>query len=155
MLQPLIDTLTYLGLATGVARSSVVYAAVSAAHVFGIALLLGPILLVDLRLLGLLRSLDAPSIAVLRGAARVGLALAVVAGFLLLSAKPGDYAGNAVVWAKLVVVSAGIVNALAFEWSARRVGVAALLEGGGRAFALLSTGLWVAALVLGRWIAFA
>jgi hypothetical protein len=154
MLQTALDALTQLGLATGAARSAPAYAIVSASHVLGIALLVGPILLVDLRLLGLLRTLDAPSVVVLRGAARIGLLLAAGTGILLLSAKPGDYAANPVVWAKLLVVTAGAVNALAFEWRARRAGVAALLEHGGRTFALLSLTLWLAALLLGRWIAF-
>jgi hypothetical protein len=154
MLQAAIDALTQLGLATGVARSAAIYALVSAAHVLGIALLVGPVLLLDFRLLGLLRALDAPSINVLRGSARLGVMLAVFTGVLLLSAKPGDYAGNAVVWAKLIVVAAGIVNALVFERQVRQSGMPALLEGGGRSFAILSIGLWLAALLLGRWIAF-
>jgi hypothetical protein len=155
MLQAAIDALTQLGLATGIARSAAIYASVSAAHVLGIALLVGPILLVDLRLLGLLRALDAPAVEVLRRTARLGLLLTVVAGVLLLSAKPGDYARNAVVWAKLTVVSAGIVNALAFEWRARHLGLDEFLESGGRGFAALSLTFWLAALLLGRWIAFA
>jgi hypothetical protein len=154
MLQAIIDALTQFGLATGVARSAAVYATVSAAHVLGIALLVGPILLVDLRLLGLLRALDAASVDVLRRTARIGLCVAVCAGFLLLSAKPGDYAANRIVWAKLVVVAAGIINALAFEWKVRHVGVGALLDGGARGFAALSLALWISALLLGRWIAF-
>jgi hypothetical protein len=154
MFAALIDALTQLGLATGVARSAAVYASVSAAHILGIALLVGPILLVDLRLLGLLRALDARSIAVLRGTARIGLGLTLVAGILLLSAKPGDYAGNAIVFVKLGVVGAAIINALAFEWQTRRVGLVALLERRGRSFAMLSMVLWLGAVLLGRWIAF-
>jgi hypothetical protein len=155
MLQPLIEALTHLGLASGVARSASIYAVVSATHILGIALLVGPVMLVDLRLLGLLRALDAPSVELLRKTARIGLLLAAGAGVLLLSAKPGDYAKNAVVWSKLVVVSAGVINALVFEWKTRRVGLQSLLEGGGRAFAALSLALWLAALLLGRLIAFA
>jgi hypothetical protein len=154
MYSTLIEALTQLGLATGVARSAAVYASVSAAHVLGIALLVGPILLVDLRLLGLLRALHAPSVAVLRGTARIGLGLTLVAGILLLSAKPGDYAGNTIVFVKLAFVGAAIINALAFEWQTRRVGLVALLERGGRSFAMLSILLWISAILLGRWIAF-
>ncbi len=154
MLQSVIDILTQLGLATGVARSAPAYALVSASHVLGIALLVGPILLVDLRLLGLLRALDPLSIGVLRRTARIGLTLAACTGVVLLSAKPGDYAANPVVWAKLSVVAAGVVNAVGFELKARRAGVEALIGGGGRRFAALSLLIWLAVLLLGRWIAF-
>lgn len=150
----LIGFLAELGLASGVARSSAVYALVSAGHVLGIALLLGPILLVDLRLLGLLRALDAEAVRLLRAAARTGLALAVAMGVLLLSAKPMEYAANPVIWAKLAVVAAGIANALLFELAVWRKGLPALLHGAGRASAAASIGLWLSALLLGRWIAF-
>jgi hypothetical protein len=150
----ILDALTHLGLASGISRSATIYALVSAAHVLGIALLVGPILLVDLRLLGLLRALDAPSVMVLRAAARVGVMLVMLSGVLLFSAKPEDYARNMVVWAKLTVVAAGVINALAFEWQVRQVGIVALLKGGGSSFALLSLSVWLAAILLGRWIAF-
>jgi hypothetical protein len=151
----LIDALTALGLATGVARSSVVYALVSASHILGIALLLGPVLLVDLRLLGALRALDAAAIGTLRRTAMLGAGLAICAGALLLSAKPRDYLASPVVWAKLAIVAAGVGNALALEWRGRRVGWGAMLAGGGRRFAAASLAFWLSALLLGRWIAFA
>ncbi|MGL4243400.1 MAG: DUF2214 domain-containing protein [Beijerinckiaceae bacterium] len=152
-LQPAIDWLAALGLATGVQRSATVYALVSAAHVLGIALLFGPILLADLRLLGFLRTIDAPVIMALRRAAMLGTGLALAAGVLLLSAKPAEYAANRIVWAKFAVIALALANALRFEWMWRRNG-AALLEDGGRAAALLSIALWLTALLLGRWIAF-
>jgi hypothetical protein len=154
MLSPAVDALTALGLATGVTRSATVYALVSAGHVLGIALLLGPILLVDLRMLGRLPSLDAAAVGVLRKTARIGGALAVLTGVLLLCAKPADYVANRVFIAKLLVVAAGLANALAFEWRVRRGGVAALLAHGGAGFAAASLAFWLAALLLGRWIAF-
>jgi hypothetical protein len=45
----LIEAWAALGRASGITTSAVAYAAVSAAHVLGIALLVGPIVLVDLR----------------------------------------------------------------------------------------------------------
>jgi hypothetical protein len=152
-MQALIDALTALGLATGVARSATVYALVSATHVFGIACLVGPVILLDLRLLGRLRQLDAPAILVLRKTAMLGVMLAIITGILLLSAKPAEYAANRVVWAKLAVVGLAILNAIRFELMWRRNG-ASLLDGGGAIPAALSLLLWPLALLLGRWIAF-
>lgn len=150
MLQPAIDALAALGLASGVQHSAPVYALVSASHVFGIALLVGPILLADLRLLGLLRGLDGPALLTLRRAARIGVVLAVSTGVLLLSAKPAEYAENRVVWIKLAVVAAAIANALLFEFRGQRGEGAAQ----GRMAPLASITLWLSALLLGRWIAF-
>jgi hypothetical protein len=154
MLPTILEALTALGLATGVARNSVVYAIVSAGHVLGIALLVGPILLADLRLAGLLASLDAPALRILRRTARVGIVLALGTGIVLLSARPADYAANWVVRTKLAVVAVAIANALVFEFRALRVGLPAMLGGGARTAAILSIALWLSALVLGRWIAF-
>jgi hypothetical protein len=156
MLQPLIDALTQLGLASGVARSASIYAAVSATHVLGIALLVGPIMLVDLRLLGLLRTLDAPVIAILRRTAMIGIIVAAVTGLLLLSAKPGDYAKNPFVPIKLAVIGLALANALAFEfWARRRTIDAILANRSALGFALISIMFWPLVILLGRLIAFA
>ena len=155
----LIDALATLGLATGVARSASVYVLVSASHILGIALLLGPILLADLRLLGLLQSLDLAGLRLLRKAARAGVAIALVTGLLLLSARPAEYATNPALWAKLAVVAAGLVNAAVFELGVYRPAEQAISSGAAtgtaaRLAAALSIALWLAALLLGRLIAF-
>jgi hypothetical protein len=152
-LDALIAALTALGLSTGIARSSTIYALVSASHVLGIALLIGPVLLADLRVLGMLRRLDRDALLVLRRTAMVGVALAISTGILLLSAKPADYAANAVVWAKLSIIALALANALRFEWRSRRLQDPLMVDGG-KAAAVGSLLLWPTALLLGRWIAF-
>lgn len=147
--------MTAIGLATGVARSSVIYALVSASHVLGIALLMGPIMLVDLRLLGALRALDLAALAILRRAAMFGVLIVLPSGALLFAAKPIEYAANPAMQMKLIVAAAGLLNALAFEWRARRVGLANAVTG--LRAAVMGAGslvLWLTALLLGRWIAF-
>ncbi|MGL4727141.1 MAG: DUF2214 domain-containing protein [Bosea sp. (in: a-proteobacteria)] len=153
MADMVIELLAGLGALTGVARSSPVYALVSAAHVLGIALLIGPILIVDLRLMGRLAVLNLPAIAVLRRFARLGLALVVLTGALLISAKPAEYLANQVVQAKLLVVALAMINAAAFEWRVKQLGLAAAVATG-RLAGIASLCGWVIALLLGRWIAF-
>lgn len=151
----LLRALEAFGLLSGVARSAPVYAAVSAGHIAGIALLAGPVLLVDLRLSGWLRALDGPALRVLRAAAALGAALTLGTGALLYTARPFEYAGNAAMQAKLLVVALALANALAFEWAARRD--APTSRPGhpyARAAGLVSLLLWPLALVLGRWVAF-
>jgi hypothetical protein len=147
-LDELIAALEALGRATGVARSAPAYALVSGAHVLGIALLLGPILLVDLHLIGALRRLEAPALAFLRQAAALGVGLTLGTGVLLFAARPYDYAGNPAMRLKLLLVFLAVAHALLMEWRWRRPG------GGRRAAGCVSLVLWLGALALGRWIAF-
>lgn len=154
-MEALIGLWTDLGRITGIALSTTVYAAVSALHVVGIALLFGPIALVDLRLAGLLRGLDAGALSILRSTAKLGACLAVPSGILLASARPDEYLANPTFLAKLAVVVLALANALAFEVAARRLGLPALLDRtASRLSGFGSLALWLAAIGLGRWIAF-
>ena len=151
MLAGLLDA---VGRSSGVTLSTPVYGVVSALHILGIALLIGGILLVDLRLAGILTYLDEGAARLLRLMARIGAGLAVATGVLLLSARPGEYLANPVFLAKMIVVGVALANAVAFEWMARGragawpAGVHARMAG------LVSLTGWLAALMLGRWIAF-
>ena len=133
----LIAALSEAGRISGIALSSPLYAAVSALHILGIALLVGGIVLVDLRLVGLMRRLDLDAMAQLRALARTGATLAVATGILLASARPAEYLANRVFLAKMAIVASALANALAFEAMARgRTGVARLLAGRHRARSL-------------------
>jgi hypothetical protein len=146
-----VDALAAFGQAAGVTRSSIVYALVSASHVLGISLLLGPIVLVDLALVGWVSRPDPGTLALLRRTAMTGLILAAATGVLLISARPHEYASKPVVWAKLTLIALAIANALAFERSMTR----ATAQTAARLHAALSLALWLGVLLLGRWIAFA
>ncbi|MBK1697193.1 hypothetical protein [Rhodovibrio salinarum] len=130
------------------------YATVSALHILGIALLVGGILPLDLRLLGFWRSVALQSLAaILTPMAVAGLLLAISTGVLLVSVRPLDYAGLPVLWAKLTLIGLGAAGALAFrlrvgrdpERASRRLRVLA---------ALGSMTAWLGALACGRLIAF-
>lgn len=130
------------------------YAAVNGLHVLGIAVLVGSVLPLNLRLLGFWPAIPLPSLArILVPLAATGLALAVAAGFLLFSIRAGEYAALAVFQVKMALVALGTLSAISFHW---RFGFT--LEGAPpvscRRQALLSLGCWLAALSLGRLIAF-
>lgn len=152
-MEALTSLLTELGRASGIALSSPLYALVSGLHVLGLALLIGGILIVDLRLVGL-TALPRLAADQLRRVAATGLALSLATGVMLLSARPGEYLANPVVWAKLLVIAAASLNAIAFSLLGRlpdegeRPGPYARFAGAG------SLAGWLAALGLGRWIAF-
>lgn len=153
-METLAGLLDALGRSSGVTLSTPVYGVASALHILSIALLIGGILLVDLRLAGMLKHLDEGAARLLRRMARMGAGLAIVTGILLLSARPGEYLANSVFLAKMLVVGVALANAVAFEWMAR--GRPDTWRGGryARTAGLVSLTGWLAALGLGRWIAF-
>ena len=82
------------------------YAVVSGAHILGIALLVGAILPLNLRLLGFWRSIPrANLLRVLVPVAATGLVLAVLTGPLLFSVRAQEYAAVGFLQAKFVFVA--------------------------------------------------
>ncbi|MCU0882753.1 MAG: hypothetical protein MUF14_08820 [Hyphomonadaceae bacterium] len=126
-----------------------VYPAISALHVFGIALLVGPVVLVDLAGLRLLLApaLVAAAPSLLR-AAGIGLAMTMVSGFFLFAVQPGAYLANPLFLPKLAVIVLGTINGL--SW-ARGGGAGGLPPRWRCAVSIL---VWPVALLLGRWLAF-
>ncbi|WP_084395709.1 hypothetical protein [Henriciella aquimarina] len=128
------------------------YAAASTAHVLGISLIVGAIVPLDLRLLGMWKRAPLePLTHVLPQVAMAGLCLAVITGFFLFSVRPAEYAANPAFQIKLFFVALGTGIALGAQWAGilkREQGPARTLLGAA------SLGCWVAALICGRLIAF-
>ncbi|MCZ8088723.1 MAG: DUF2214 domain-containing protein, partial [Rhodobacteraceae bacterium] len=130
---------------------------VNATHILGLALLIGSILPLDLRLAGAFSRTPLPVIApLLRGTALVGLTLAVLTGFALFTANPVEYAGNPAFRIKLALFAAALVNAALVT---RGQAWAQVLSGASpppalRLMAMLSALLWLGVLLAGRWIGF-
>lgn len=130
------------------------YAAVNGAHILGIALLVGAIVPLDLRLLGLWRGTSVAALArVLVPMAAAGLALAVTAGVLMFSIRAREYADLGVLQIKLALVATGALAAIALH---RAHGLTLTGAGRGRLAlqAVVSLTCWLGALACGRLIAF-
>lgn len=138
-------------------RSALLYLVVNAAHILAIGLLIGAIVPLDLRLLGLVGHAPVDVLGpFLTRAAAIGLLLAVATGFCLFSVRPAAYLANPAFLAKLALLALGVLNALSL-----RLGTAwrTALAGGMiaprlRLQALVSLALWLAAVLAGRWIGF-
>ena len=141
------------------------YALVNTAHVAGLALLVGSILPLDLRLLGILQRQEplAPLARVLVPCAASGLVLALSSGLLLFLAGPADYAAAPLFLAKMGLVTLGVVSALLTHALAARnrqagADAAAALAGLSprrlRLAGAVSLVAWSGALVCGRLLAF-
>ena len=131
------------------------YAATNTAHIFGIALLVGAIVPLDLRLLGWWPDVPRQKLVrVLVPVAATGLALAVVAGGLLFSVRASEYAGVGFLQAKLALVAVGTLAALALH-HAHGLLLDTASDRRLAGHAILSLVCWPAALLCGRLIAFA
>jgi hypothetical protein len=138
-------------------HSGTAWLLVNAAHILGVGMLVGAILPLDLRLLGLFRPVPLGVIApFLSRAAAAGALLAIVTGLWLFSVKPAEYLGNSAFLCKAALLVLALAN-VALQHGNRRFAQA--LAGGAlrpavRLVALGSILLWLSVLVAGRWIAF-
>jgi hypothetical protein len=131
------------------------YAALSFAHILGIALLIGAVVPLNLRLLGLWPNVArAKLLHVLVPAACAGFLLAAPTGLLLFAVRAEEYSSIGFLQVKLALILAGVLSAVTAYC---HYGLA--LEGANpqrlRLYALVSIACWIGALAMGRLIAFA
>lgn len=87
------------------------YGIVNLAHILGIATLFGAVLVLDLRLLGLWRTVPLPSIAgPTVPVAFTGFVVAAISGVGLLATKATEYAGNPFLLIKFPAIALALVN---------------------------------------------
>lgn len=127
------------------------YPALEVVHILGIALLLGNLLLLEMRVFGAAPALPVQALARLSlTLAVVGFTLVVVSGLTMFAAQPQELLANRAFTLKMVLIGLAGCNALWFH--AR--GSLQRLDGMARALMLLSTLIWLGVLVCGRWIAY-
>jgi hypothetical protein len=135
----------------------VAYLFVNAAHILGVALLLGAILPLDLLLLRSSHGRDLPILGpFLVRVAATGTALAVTTGLWLFSVKPMEYAESPAFLFKATLLVLAICN-IALQHRGKHF--AAALRSGQvsvrvRILAATSVILWLSVLIAGRWIGF-
>lgn len=112
----IVDWLTALEttrLARTLSDSVWLYPLVNAGHILGIALLIGSVIPLDLRLLGAWRSVPlAPVWHVLTRTSIAGFVLATIFGFLLFMTRATEYAASTLFLAKMAVMVLAVVNAI-------------------------------------------
>lgn len=127
------------------------YPALEVLHLVGIALLLGNLVLFELRVLGATPALPLPALA--RAAlplALAGFGLAACSGLLMFAGQPLELLANRVFTLKMGLLMLAGTNAAMFH---ARGGVLRL-DGLARAQTVLSLGLWLAVITCGRFIAY-
>ena len=135
-----------------IASSPWAYPLLESLHIVGVSLLLGNLVLLELRVWG--RGSELPIAALARLALSVslaGFALVGGTGLLMFAAAPAEMLANRLFVIKMGLVMLAGLNAAGFH---ARQGLARL-DGTARLQTLLSLGLWLAVIICGRWIAYA
>ena len=136
---------------TALASHPWAYPALGVLHVFGIALLVGNLVLLELRVFGRGAALPVAPLARLSlGLGLCGFALAGASGLLMFATRPGELLSNGAFTLKMLLLLAAGCNA---AWFHAR-GSLRMLDGVARAQMLLSTAIWLAVIACGRWIAY-
>lgn len=153
----LLQALGDSGLAAWLRLPGPAYPLANAAHILSLGLLIGSVAVLDLRLLGVIRSAPVSALGpVLSRAAAVGLLAAMATGVALLSVRPPAYLANPAFLTKLALVGLGVANAAAVRLNPAwpRALADGPVAGSLRAQAAASLAIWVGAVVAGRWIGF-
>ena len=127
------------------------YPALEIVHICGIALLLGNLVLFELRVFGLGKSLPIKALASLSlGIASVGFLLAAASGSLMFASQAAELLTNRVFTLKMLLLLAAGCNAALFHGrnSLDKLDIWARVQ------MVLSTLIWLAVVACGRWIAY-
>ena len=148
------------GLATHIRNSLYIFPLIEATHVVGLAMVVGTIAVIDLRLLGVAstrRSFRRMASDILKWT-WVGFVVTAATGSLMFITNAGVYYNNFFFRTKMVMLALAGINMLIFELSAGRTihrwdkAPAAPLVA--RTTAVLSLVMWITIIFLGRWIGF-
>lgn len=146
------------GIANAIRTIPWLYPAFETGHYIGLSLLVGGILLIDLRVLGFARGLPLKSMIGLLPFVWAGFVINVLTGSMLFIYGATNFGTNTAFLVKMAFIVLAGLNALAFDLSVRRSGgawVAAdrpptLVKG----FATASLMFWLCVVTTGRWMAY-
>lgn len=127
------------------------YPALEVLHIVGIALLLGNLALLELRVFGRGAALPPRALAQLAlSTAAVGFALAAASGLLMFATRPAELIANRSFVLKMGLLMLAAGNAAWFHGrdSIDKLDLLARIQ------MLLSTAIWLAVVFCGRWIAY-
>jgi hypothetical protein len=146
------------GVANAIRTIPWLYPTFETGHYIGLSLLVGGIMLIDLRVLGFARALPLKSMIGLLPFVWVGFLINVLTGSLLFIYGATTFGTNGAFWLKMAFMLLAGLNALAFDVSVRRSGGSwvvadrppSLVKG----FATLSLVFWICVVTTGRWMAY-
>lgn len=156
MIDTIIDWILNTSISDWILSTYWVWPMLETFHFFGLCLLLGSLLVIDLRMMGFLRGMSLQATHQLLPLVFIGFGINILTGILFLFGDPGRYVINIGFQLKMVLVVLAGINAVIFYWKvngpmhnwdshgdvpvfAKAVGAASLF-------------LWFGVLILGRLI---
>jgi hypothetical protein len=128
------------------------YPALEVVHIAAIGLLLGNLVLLELRVFGMGAALPVKPLARLSlGLAATGFCLAATSGLLMFASQPEELLANRIFTLKMLLLLVAGCNAGLFHArdSLTKMDIPA------RVYMVISTALWLSVMACGRWIAYA
>ena len=127
------------------------YPALEVLHIVGIGLLLGSLVLFELRVWGMGPQLPVQPLARLAlGLALMGFSIAAASGLLMFASQPMDLLNNRAFILKMGLLMLAGTNA---AWFHARGGLS-LMDRTAKLQTLFSIGIWLAVIICGRFIAY-
>ncbi len=127
------------------------YPTLEVLHIIGIALLLGNLMLLELRVLGAGKALPVTDLARLTlSLSIIGFSLAALSGILMFATQAGDLLANRAFVIKMGLLMLASCNA---AWFHAR-GSLSKLDLSAKFQVFVSTIIWIAVIFCGRWIAY-
>ena len=127
------------------------YPMLEVAHILGIAMILGNLVLLEMRVFGLAADLSVESLARLSLAlVGIGFSVAAASGLLMFATQAEELLANRAFTAKMLLLMLAACNAGWFHGrrSLQRLDV------GAKALMVVSTVIWLLVVTCGRWIAY-
>ena len=126
-------------------------AALEIVHYFSMFVLVGAMVIVDLRVLGLVaRRQDATQLADrLFPWIWVSFALNFLSGFLMFAGSAASYYDNSIFYDKIIVILLAVVVNIIVQQKVRKWDQLPAMPAGAKLFAVVSIGLWIGAIIAG------
>lgn len=153
----MLDALEQSALGVWTATSPNGYYIMLAFHSMGLALLVGCVAVIDLRLLNFIRGVDEKALHGLVKFAWLGLLINALSGIALFTSEANKAFYSNSFRVKILLMLAGVVSTLILNYSVlrpsrldQRAGAVEVIDNSARAQAYLSLGLWASVIVVGR-----
>jgi len=158
MTEAIVDWLKATSLSQAMSMSPVLWPICEMLHFIGLALLIGGAGLMDLRLMGFLKSVPVSAVMQVRKWAVLGVVINLITGVLFFIGAPGQYVYNSAWYYKLLFLAVAIINVAIFETrQGKRMLTLAAGEDTPASFKIagaVSMGSWLMVLYFGRMLPF-
>ena len=147
-----LEAIEGLWLAQAMRHSLWLYPTVETLHLWGIGLLFGSVVLMDLRVLGLAKEIDFTSLSRFAVPLSItGFCLAMITGLLMFTTHASEFVGMRLFVIKMILITLLLTNAIALRAQSVSNGEH---SGFGKLQALISIIGWASVIGAGRWLAY-